>query len=361
MAILTLSYSAKANSAPSQSGWNSFDVDFEGIYTFTLADFTTDTTPAYEDPEGDDFESIQIIRLPSTGTLMLSSVAVVADDIVTSTQLTDGDLTYIPDVDTDGYEDGDMEFYVSDEGSNSFGEETGSVTFNVGADSANNSAPDAVGILTITIDSESTYTFTEENFTTETTPTYNDPDGDDAESIKITTLTVDGILYLSNEEVYSNDEITLYDISLGKLTYVAEATTEDYIEDFNFSISDAGSGEFLSGGIITMDVSEYVNQDPTVEDVDVEVAEGAVYTFTAENFTDGYNDPEGDIAIAVRFTSLPSTGLITLDSVAVTVLQEIDLDDIENGLLIYTQDTFTGGTSVEFNFDVEDAEGNWSE
>ena len=44
--------------------------------TFTLADFTTLTSPPYADPEGDPLEAIKINVLPITGTLLLSSVPI---------------------------------------------------------------------------------------------------------------------------------------------------------------------------------------------------------------------------------------------------------------------------------------------
>ena len=46
------------------------------LYTFTVADFTTLTTPTYSDPEGDPFSGIQVTSLETAGTLQCGGVDV---------------------------------------------------------------------------------------------------------------------------------------------------------------------------------------------------------------------------------------------------------------------------------------------
>ena len=44
--IISITTSALSNSRPSAIGSNSISIDYGNDYTFTLADFTTDTSPA---------------------------------------------------------------------------------------------------------------------------------------------------------------------------------------------------------------------------------------------------------------------------------------------------------------------------
>ena len=228
-----------------------------------------------------------------------------------------------------------------------------------------NLPPSQVGVLTLNIDNSTTYTFTSANFTTETTPVYLDPEGDDASNIKITLLPTKGLLYLDGDEINLNQIVNFDDIISGKLQYVSDASNQTAHTDlFNFSISDKGSETFTSGGIMTISIAEYINQAPTVGDSEMTIDEGDIITFTRNNFLidadPDYADAENDAPIAIRFPTLPSSGLIKLNNVYVTVNQEIVLTDIDSGLLTYTQASNAGGTTPSFTFNIKDSFGNWS-
>jgi len=244
MGLITLDISAKLNQRPNSSGWVSINIDHGLIHTFTLANFTTETNPAYSDPEGDPLESIKILSLPSRGVLKLSAVAVTVPQIVTSAELVAGDLTYESDVlDTDGYTDSYMYFVVSDTGSSLFTLKSNPVSLRVAT--SINLAPSQVGSTKITVSHGSTTVITTAMLTTGLNPPYEDPEGDAASRLLIESLPVYGVLLLDGVKVYVNQEISFTDITSGLLTYVNSSLEEKGInEEFNFKISDAGSGEY---------------------------------------------------------------------------------------------------------------------
>ena len=359
MGLVIINYAAKINSRPSQSGWNKVIIPYNTSYTFSEADFTTDTTPEYSDPEGDAAEAIKIISLPSLGSLTLSSFPVNINDEINTTSIDSGNLVYTPVNNTSGYTDSDFEFTISDVGSGLFTLNSNPIILEVGSEV--NNPPSSVGSLTLQIDNRSSHTFTLDNFTTETTPAYSDPEGDSASTLRINSLPLNGVIFLNGSAVTSTGfNIDLNsEVSLGNLIYQSNQSTDSaYSDSFNFSIADSGSGEFTLGGVMTIDVLAFVNQPPTTSDNTINDEEGDVYTFSMSDFPS--SDPEMDSIVALRFPTLPGSGSIKLSNVDVTINQEISSNDVNSNLLTYTQGPNAGGTQVQFTFQVKDSNGNWS-
>lgn len=359
MAILTLSYSEQSSSAPTQSGWNSFEIDFEGTYTFTIEDFTTDTNPEYV---GNTFYSTKIVTLPSKGTLQLNSVGISAGDEILSDDIESGLFTYVAESNIAGYTDSNCTFLVADEDSLEYNNAANDLIFIAASDE--NQPPDSVGAITISLNNPETYIFTPENFTTETSPVYSDPEDDDAFAIKITSTPFYGSFFYAGNNLGLNETVTIKDIDNGLLIYVTDKEQGvSTLEDVTFSISDKGSYEFTSGGVITLDVDAFIRSSPVINDeTDVYVVLNSDYVFTKYDLITaaGYYDSDGDTAESIRFTSLPSQGEIQLNGEAISVSQEITLDDVDSGLLIYqTVDDATG--EFEMSYQVKDSGGEWSD
>jgi hypothetical protein len=122
-----------------------------------------------------------------------------------------------------------------------------------------NQSPDSSGWISISIDYNSTHVFTLENFTTETTPPYSDPENDNLQSIKITSLPVVGQLLKGLIPVLVDDVIDYNELLAGDLTYVSDiANTEGYTDGFTeFLVSDQGSLLFsISPNPVTFLVGE---------------------------------------------------------------------------------------------------------
>jgi len=244
MGVVTIIVGAEGNLPPTEIGRVQIILDYNELYPFTLADFTTLATPAFSDPEGDSLEEIKVLTLPTVGTLTLSSVAVNVNDVVTSAQLTAGNLEYQADpADTDGYVDSSFTYTASDDGSSTFSSAWGVVGIIVGADE--NLPPTVVGDGTMTIDYGETGVFTRAMFTTGTTPAYSDPEGDPALFLKITGLPVLGEIQLNGIPVAILEIVDFDDIDAGLLTYVPDlADTDGDMQGFTFEVADV-SGTYV--------------------------------------------------------------------------------------------------------------------
>ena len=112
-----------------------------------------------------------------------------------------------------------------------------------------------------------------------------------------------------------------------------------------------------------------VNDAPNGVDSSVGTATAYVeddnYTFAVTDFgfndntdVDGGNNLSGNSLMAVTITTLPATGTLERDGVAVTAGQSIDVQDIDDGLLVYVpvQDANNNdaNTPVTFTFQVQD-------
>tara|TARA_R110000796_G_scaffold181330_1_gene297943 strand:- start:90568 stop:91293 length:726 start_codon:yes stop_codon:yes gene_type:complete len=236
--LYTVTNSGLQNGRPTAIGANTISIAFAATHVFTLANFTTETTPAYSDPEDDALSYIKILSLPATGTLKIDGVDAILGDQVSSGQISTGNLTYV----SAGAGDFTFEFDAADVGSNSLsGLSTGIITMSVAT--AINLPPSAVGDNTLAAAYGDSITFTVANFTSETTPSYADPEGDAASLVKILTLPADGTLVFNGIDVIVNQEMTVSEIASGYLVYNPDlAITILQSLTFDFSVADAGSG-----------------------------------------------------------------------------------------------------------------------
>lgn len=236
--------------------------------------------------------------------------------------------------------------------------------FAITTNAAVNQPPNQIGNKTLNLDYNELYIFTLANFTNGTLPPYQDPEGDPAEQIKILTLPTVGTLSFNSGPVISGDELDLTDITAGLLTYQCDpADLDGYVDNtFTFDLSDSGSNTFsgLTPGIITFNVAEKINLPPSaVGDNSLVTDYGQTITFTVANFTTEttpvYADPEGDAAECLKVTSLPTEGVLELNSTPVTVNQEILFSDIALGLFTFVPNNANFNTyGVNFNFAIKD-------
>jgi len=243
--LYTVTNGGLQNGRPTQIGANTIEVGNRTSKVFSLANFTTETTPVYSDPEADALAYIKILSLPAVGVLKLGGVNVNANDIISSADITTNNFTYDAPNQDAGVVDV-FQFDAADIGSNSLsGLDDGIITLNVA--SIVNQPPDVVGDNTILIGYGQTKVFTEADFTTGTTPAYNDPEGDPAFKLKVLDLPVSGDLVHNGVNVLVNQEILFSEIASGYLTYTPDPLilTIQTLE-FNFAIADSVSGIFTT-------------------------------------------------------------------------------------------------------------------
>ena len=246
MATFTVTTNTKTNSAPTVIGDNKILIDNGATHVFTIANFTTETYPAYLDPEGDAVSKFKILSTTySNGVINLNGVAVSIGDEIDHTSISSGLLTYEDDGTNAAAHESVIEYTLSDLGSNSFSLSSGNIGFKVSAET--NLPPTEVGDGSETISFGETLIFTRAMFTTSTNPSYADPEGDVADKLKITVLPTSGIIKLNGVNVIANQEIDFADIDSGLLSFIGDLSQLSGSSDsFEFEIADVGSGIFVS-------------------------------------------------------------------------------------------------------------------
>lgn len=194
----------------------------------------------YTDFENDKYNEVQFIKSTIlNGILIRNNVPVYEDLIIPLDNI--NEVQYVR-LNSNSYIEV-IEFYVSDLNQNKKFSKMATLTINV---NAYENEPPVIGDNEITIGFGSTKTFTVNDFTTNTTPPYSDPEGDGPYKLKILTLPAVGELRLNNIPVTINQEILFTNIASGLFTYIPDiADLGGYLDDtFDFSISDLGSQEF---------------------------------------------------------------------------------------------------------------------
>tara|TARA_R110002020_G_scaffold100855_1_gene238048 strand:+ start:16030 stop:16767 length:738 start_codon:yes stop_codon:yes gene_type:complete len=242
--LYTITNSGLQNGRPTSIGSNTINIESQAIHTFTVANFTTETLPVYSDPEDDALSYIEILSITTQGILELNGSVVNVGDQISVAGLTTGNLIYTANqADIVGYSE-KFQFDCADTGSNSLsGLSTGIITMEVGA--ADNLPPDVIGDKTVNLNYDSSHVFSAADFTTETTPAYHDPEGDDPSKVKILDLPDTGTLVFNGSNVVANQEITVAELDAGYLVWNPPgAVTNSINTTFNFAVSDEGSGEY---------------------------------------------------------------------------------------------------------------------
>jgi hypothetical protein len=224
--------------------------------------------------------------------------------------------------------------------------------------SSDNSDGDSYGISqsivtlaessTVTLDEDASHSFAQSEFT------FSVEDGATLVSITVTALPANGTLTLDGETVSIGDTITAAE--LDTLVWAPDADDNGTsVATLKFTSLDGDN--VVKYGSVKFDVTA-VNDDPTASDNTVALTEDGNYTFAASDF--GFSDVDGDSLGSVVISTLPSSGTLELNGVAVTSGQEITAADIGN--LVWTPDADAAGTAVDsLAFTVKDGQGGTSD
>ena len=199
-----------------------------------------------------------------------------------------------------------------------------------------------------------TYTFNSDQFKLN----FTDTEGDSPYLVRIVSLPASGTLKYAGLTISAG---FLFDISnASNLTYTR--VDDPYITTFNFQTSDDNLTNklFSNMATFTLNVAGQINQPPTVGNGSTSTAYNTTVVFTTAMFTTGttpaYSDPEGDAAETLKILSLPSSGTLYLDGIAVSINDEIDFTDITAGLFTYVPDAgTTTAHAPTFTFQIKDA------
>ncbi|WP_428025593.1 Ig-like domain-containing protein [Arcobacter sp.] len=137
---------------------------------------------------------------------------------------------------------------------------------------------------------------------------------------------------------------------------VTEGTSSDSDGDGKGDVTELRNVETVKFADGTYDVATG-NFIPTAQDDSVSTLEDTALTLSVDDF--GFSDDDGGSLSAVQITSLPVAGALTLNGIAVNAGDEISVDDINSGNLIFTP---ASNSDVDVSFDYKVSDGSsWSE
>lgn len=202
-----------------------------------------DFLTGYYDKEDNTPLKIQFLNTPLYGSLVFNKKILREKDEVLIDQITD--TNFIKYYRGSKYEyTEEINYKISDNNINNKYSNMATFTINV---EAYNNQPPTIGDNDININYNQLYIFNRADFTSNTTPPYNDIENDPAYKLKITKLPGGAFLRLNGINVILNQEILFTDIDNGNLTIEGDSTIlTAYDTDFDFEISDTGSQEFSS-------------------------------------------------------------------------------------------------------------------
>lgn len=202
--------------------------------TFKILDFTTE----YYDKENDKPFDVIILSNTQYGVLSFDNKIVKSNFVF---NINDVDKLKYTRSSFEDYTE-NINFKTSDNNPNKLYSNMATFTINVNA--YVNLPPNQLGDNELTTNHAQTVIFTRPDFTTNTTPPYQDPENNPAFKLKIKSLPTEGLLKYNNINITLNQEILFSDIDLGLLTYTPSSNNNAYEIDFNFDIADTGSQQF---------------------------------------------------------------------------------------------------------------------
>jgi VCBS repeat-containing protein len=306
--------------------------------------------------------AVQITTLPGNGELTLNGYAVAAGDFVSAAAIAAGKLVWTPGGDDHGNGLASLEFKVQDDGGTAnngvdLDQSANTITFNV---ASVNDAPDGADkILTTNEDTSITLKVADFGF--------SDPHDAAAPNhllaVQITTLPVTGALKLNGYAVSEGQFVSAADIAANKLVWTPSDDEHDEgLASFTFKVQDDGGT--ANGGVnldptantITFNVTS-VNDAPQGADKTLTTDEDTSITLTIADFgfTDTHDAAAPNHILAVKITTLPGNGALTLNGYAVSNGQFVSAADIAANKLVWTpsDDEHDEGLA-SFTFKVQD-------
>ncbi len=118
--IIRIAVAEQSNLPPTEIGDGAESIGFGESLVFTRAMFTTSTTPAYSDPEGDSADKLKFRTLPSTGQIKLNGLFVSVNQEIDFTDIDAGLLVYVGDLSAISGGNDSFEFEIADSESGIF-------------------------------------------------------------------------------------------------------------------------------------------------------------------------------------------------------------------------------------------------
>ncbi|MCM8614289.1 Ig-like domain-containing protein [Accumulibacter sp.] len=350
---------APVNDAPSGSDSTVSTLE-DTAHAFAVTDF------GFSDPADTPANSLLAVRmstLPAAGNLTLSGNAVTAGQFIAAADIVAGNLVFTPAAAASGTGYTGFTFQVQDDGGTASGgidldPTPNQITIDV---TAVNDAPSGAD-RTVTTHEDYPYVLSAADFG------FSDPADNPAKAllaVSISTLPTAGSLTLSGVAVSAGQSIAAADLAVGNLVFTPDGNaSRTAYATFSFQVQD--NGGTANGGAdldptpnqITIDVTA-VNDAPSGADKTVSTREDSPYAFSAADFvcSDSADIPANGL-LAVRVSTLPAAGSLTVSGVAVSTGQYIAVTDIMAGQFVFTPTTDEFGDAyASFSFQIQDGGG----
>ncbi len=311
----------------------------------------------FSDPvDGNNFAAVTVTTLPANGSLELNGTPVTDGQLISITNISNNELLFVPDPDSNGTTYTDFTFQVHDDGG----------TANGGVDQ--DTMPDTITINVISVNDAPSGTDNTLN-TNEDTPLiinaadfgFSDPvEGHNFAAVTVTTLPANGSLQLKGTPVTTGQLISITNISNNELRFIpapdsfgtANALVTFQVHD-DGGTANNGVDQDTTPKTITIDVNS-VSDEPDGTDNTLTINEDSPYSLDRADF--GFSDPaDNDNFTGITITNLPLTGSLELAGAPVTLTQTISVSDIDLGNLVYVPVPNSQGTSDRFDFRVIDS------
>ncbi|MBD9484678.1 retention module-containing protein [Pseudomonas sp. PDM14] len=143
-----------------------------------------------------------------------------------------------------------------------------------------------------------------------------------------------------------------FNFATGAWSYVApDGITSNVTEQFGYSLVDADGTS--DSATLTVNVID-ANSPPAGADATLSLLEDTSHVLGASSF--GFSDAEGNTLAAVKITTLPTAGQLTLNGSAIGAGTLVSVADINAGKLIFTPAANANGYAT-FTFQVQDSGG----
>ncbi len=174
--------------------------------------------------------------------------------------------------------------------------------------------------------------------------------------IRLVTLPEHGVLMFDPVEIGPDHEFDGTPLSEGQeMLMMTELMTGELLfrpdPNFNGSVifmwRISKAGEWSDDKDVKITITP-ANDPPKLLNINKSGEEDTEIRFTAEDFSDAFNDIDGDIMSNIRITSLPANGILEMHGTGVALNDDISVPDL-GGLVFKPNDDYNGPDSFEWN------------
>ena len=174
----------------------------------------------------------------------------------------------------------------------------------------------------------------------------------DNDALTVTTFTLNGTTYAAGITAYMEGVGSILVKADGNYVFTPDANWNGKVPQITYTVTD---GTVATSSTLDIGVQS-VNDAPISQDASGNVMAGGRYTFSLKDFL--FSDPEeGHSMKSLIIDSLPQHGTLLLNGKTIVQGQEISVEDLANGKLVFQPDAVNfsdDNTSSSFDFRVRD-------